>query len=97
MSEIEYDEARKIKRLVITSDGKPCYEFPKTGRSEAGQETPRATPDHETLEKIRDIVEKLEFEGKNTDDILKYYHAKSIGEIPLALWEKMLAKVRGEV
>jgi hypothetical protein len=52
--------------------------------------------DHETLEKIRDIVEKLELEGKNTQEILDYYHVKSIGEIPLRKWELMLAKVRGE-
>ena len=62
---------------------------------------PKAEPqpigvDHETLEKIRDIVEKLEFEGKNTQEILDYYHVKSIGEISLRKWELMLAKVRGE-
>lgn len=51
--------------------------------------------DHETLEKIRNIVAKLEFEGKNLDEILAYYNVKTIGEIPLAKWEKMLAREIG--
>lgn len=97
VTDIQYDANDKICKLTISSNGKTCYEFPMGKKAVTGQETTSAqTPDHETLEKIRDIVEKLEFEGKSTDDILKYYHAKSIGEIPLALWEKMLAKVRGE-
>lgn len=71
-------------------------EKPKAEKTK--EEKPKAEPqgvDHETLEKIRNIVAKLEFEGKNLDEILAYYNVKTIGEIPLAKWEKMLARVRG--
>lgn len=71
-------------------------ETPKAEKTK--EEKPKAEPqgvDHETLEKIRNIVAKLEFEGKNLDEILAYYNVKTIGEIPLAKWEKMLARVRG--
>ena len=97
VTDIQYDANDKICRLTISSNGKPCYGFPIGKNATTRQETTsEQTPDHETLEKIRDIVEKLEFEGKNLDDILKFYKVKSIGEIPLEKWEKMLAKVRGE-
>ena len=71
-------------------------ETPKAEKTK--EEKPKTEPqgvDHETLEKIRNIVDKLEFEGKNLDEILAYYNVKTIGEIPLAKWEKMLARVRG--
>lgn len=104
---ISYDDNDKICDLVISGrregqkERETVYSFHK-GKVE--KQTPSkkdAEPqpigvDHETLEKIRDIVEKLEFEGKNTQEILDYYHVKSIGEIPLRKWELMLAKVRGE-
>lgn len=109
---ISYDDNDKISDLVISGklEGKKgcetVYSFhngkadKKTpSKQEANTETkaePQKGVDHETLEKIRDIVEKLEFEGKNVDDILAFYHVKSIGEISLSKWEKMLAKVRGE-
>ena len=100
VDQIEYDDNDKICKLVITSKGENVYTFnngkaskfykPKT------EEQGKKIPDHEELEKIRDIAEKLEFEGKHTDDILAFYKVKTIGEIPLEKWEKMLAKVRGE-
>lgn len=105
---IGYDDNNKIRDLVISGrrygnkmretvysfhNGKAEKQTPS--KQEANTE-PQKGADHETLEKIRDIVEKLEFEGKNLDDILKFYKVKSIGEIPLEKWEKMLAKVRGE-
>lgn len=100
VSEIAYDDNDKISRLVLSAKGEVVYQFPRTNAT-VKQEKPNTDkpqiPDHETLEKIRDIVEKLEFEGKNVQEILDYYHAKTIGEIPLVKWEKMLAKVRGEV
>ena len=100
VSEIAYDYNDKISRLVLSAKDEVVYQFPRTNAT-VKQEKPNADkpqiPDHETLEKIRDIVEKLEFEGKNVQEILDYYHAKTIGEIPLVKWEKMLAKVRGEV
>lgn len=106
---IGYDENDKISDLVISGrreghkQRETVYSF-HNGKAEkqapSKQEAntkPKAEPqpDHDTLEKIRDIVEKLEFEGKNVDEILAYYHVKTIGEIPLEKWERMLAKVRG--
>ena len=106
---IGYDENDKISDLVISGrreghkERETVYSF-HNGKAEkqapSKQEAntkPKAEPqpDHDTLEKIRDIVEKLEFEGKNVDEILAYYHVKTIGEIPLEKWERMLAKVRG--
>ena len=106
---IGYDDNDKICDLVISGrreghkERETVYSF-HNGKAEkqapSKQEAntkPKAEPqpDHDTLEKIRDIVEKLEFEGKNVDEILAYYHVKTIGEIPLEKWERMLAKVRG--
>lgn len=95
VDKIEYDEADKICTLVLSAKGKTVYQF-RNGKGVA--EMKKAEPqgvDHDTIERIRDIVAKLEFEGKNLDDILKFYGVKTIGEIPLEKWEKMLAKVRG--
>jgi hypothetical protein len=92
VSQIEYDESDKICTLVLSAKGKTVYQFGK------GVEKTKVEPqgvDHDTLERIRNIVDKLEFEGKNLDDILKFYGVKTIAEIPLEKWEKMLAKVRG--
>lgn len=104
---ISYDVNDKICDLVISGkvDGQKgrvtVYSF-HSGKAETVEtpktEKPKAEPqgvDHETLEKIRNIVAKLEFEGKNLDDILNFYKVKTIAEIPLEKWEKMLAKVRG--
>ena len=106
VQEIEYDDNDKICKLILSAKGEIVYTFPErrgnnfTKKENAPQVTKpqeqKKVPDHEELEKIRDIVQKLEFEGKNLDDILKYYNVKTIGEIPLPLWEKMLAKVRGD-
>lgn len=107
---INYDENDKICDLVISGrreeqkERETVYSFHNgklDKQTPSKQPEPKAEPqpigvDHETLEKIRDIVEKLEFEGKNTQEILDYYHVKCIGEIPLRKWELMLAKVRGE-
>lgn len=106
---ISYDDNDKISDLVISGrreghkERETVYSFhngkaeKQTPSKQEANTKPKAEPqpDHDTLEKIRDIVEKLEFEGKNTDEILAYYHVKTIGEIPLEKWEKMLAKVRG--
>lgn len=95
VNQIEYDESDKICTLVLSAKGKTVYQF-RNGKGV--EEKKKAEPkgvDHDTLERIRDIVAKLEFEGKNLDDILKFYGVKTIGEIPLEKWEKMLAKVRG--
>lgn len=106
---IGYDDNDKICDLVISGrrEGKKeretVYSFhngkaeKQTPSKQEANTKPKAEPqpDHDTLEKIRDIVEKLEFEGKNVDEILAYYHVKTIGEIPLEKWERMLAKVRG--
>ena len=103
---ISYDDNDKISDLVISGrrygnkERETVYSFHNGNvakQTPSKQET-KSEPvevDHDTLEKIRDIVEKLEFEGKNLDEILAYYHVKTIGEIPLEKWEKMLAKVRG--
>ena len=109
---IGYDDNDKICDLVISGklegqkERETVYSFhngkaeKQTPSKQEANTEPKAEPqkgvDHETLEKIRDIVEKLEFEGKNVDEILAFYHVKSIGEIQLSKWEKMLAKVRGE-
>ena len=96
VDQIEYDESDKICTLVLSAKGKTVYQF-RNGKGVA--EKKKAEPqgvEHDTLERIRDIVDKLEFEGKNTQEILDYYHVKSIGEISLRKWELMLAKVRGE-
>lgn len=100
---IGYDENNRICDLVLSGkrEGSRQRETVYSFHNGKSEEKPKAEPqpigvDHETLEKIRDIVEKLEFEGKNTQEILDYYHVKSIGEIPLRKWELMLAKVRGE-
>lgn len=92
VQDIQYDDNDKICTLVLSSKGKIVYEF----RNGKGLEK-KPAPDHDTLERIRDIVDKLEFEGKKTEDILAFYNVKTIGEIPLEKWEKMLAKVRGEI
>lgn len=94
---IEYDDNDKICTLIISSKGETVYQFRNGKGVKPEPKAEQGTPDHDTLEKIRDIVQKLEFEGKSLDDILKFYNAKSIGEIPLKTWEKMLAKVRGEI
>lgn len=94
---IEYDDNDKICTLVISSKGETVYQFRNGKGVKPETKAEKESPDHDTLEKIRDIVQKLEFEGKSLDDILKFYNAKSIGEIPLKTWEKMLAKVRGEI
>lgn len=95
VSQIEYDESDKICTLVLSAKGKTVYQFRNgKGVAEKKKVEPQGV-DHDTLERIRDIVAKLEFEGKNLDDILKFYGVKTIGEIPLDKWEKMLAKVRG--
>lgn len=106
---IGYDENDKISDLVISGrreghkeretvysfhNGKAEKQAPSKQEANTKPKT-EPQPDHDTLEKIRDIVEKLEFEGKNVDEILAYYHVKTIGEIPLEKWERMLAKVRG--
>lgn len=106
VAEIGYDENDKISDLVISGkrDGQnereTVFKF-HNGKavSEKPNQKPQPKPtdvDHDTLERIRDIAQKLEFEGKKTNDILAYYHVKTIGEIPLPLWEKMLTKARGE-
>ena len=97
VEKIEYDDNDKICTLVISSKGETVYQFRNGKGIKPEQKAEKESPDHDTLEKIRDIVQKLEFEGKSLDDILKFYNAKSIGEIPLKTWEKMLAKVRGEI
>lgn len=111
VSTIAYNELDRISDLEIVGkikgdkQARIVYQF-GAGKSWTiskndinAQKQPKADvkpqPDHDTLEKIRDIVEKLEFEGENIDEILAYYHVKTIGEIPLEKWEKMLAKVRG--
>ena len=95
VKEIQYDDKDKICTLVIASKGEVVFQF----RNGNGVLTSadRPTPTHDELERIRDIVDKLEFEGKKTEDILAFYNVKTIGEIPLEKWEKMLAKVRGEI
>ena len=96
VEQIEYDSSDKICTLVLSSKGEVVYQF-RNGKGTAKTEDKgQLSVDHDTLEKIRDIAQKLEFEGKKTDEILAFYHVKTIGEIPLPLWEKMLAKVRGE-
>ena len=95
VEQIEYDESDKICTLVLSAKGKTVYQFRNgKGVAEKKKVEPQGV-DHDTLERIRDIVAKLEFEGKNLDEILAYYNVKTIGEIPLAKWEKMLARVRG--
>lgn len=95
VGQIEYDESDKICTLVLSAKGKTVYQFRNgKGVTEKKKVEPQGV-DHDTLERIRDIVAKLEFEGKNLDDILKFYGVKTIAEIPLEKWEKMLAKVRG--
>lgn len=95
VDQIEYDESDKICTLVLSAKGKTVYQFRNgKGVTEKKKVEPQGV-DHDALERIRDIVAKLEFEGKNLDDILKFYGVKTIGEIPLEKWEKMLAKVRG--
>lgn len=98
VDEIAYDENDKICKLVITSKGENVYTFNngKASNFYKPKTEGKETPDHDELERIRDIAMKLEFEGKKTDDILAFYKVKTIGEIPLEKWEKMLAKVRGE-
>lgn len=106
---ISYDDNDKICDLVISGrregqkERETVYSFHNgkvAKQTPSKQPEPKAEPqpigvDHDTLEKIRNIVDKLEFEGKNLDDILKFYGVKTIGEIPLEKWEKMLARVRG--
>lgn len=98
VEQIEYDASDKICTLVLSSKGEIVYQY-RNGKGIAKTEDkPQPQPigvDHDTLEQIRDIVDKLEFEGKNVQEILDYYHVKSIGEIPLFKWQKMLEKVRG--
>lgn len=96
VEQIEYDSSDKICTLVLSSKGEVVYQFRNGKGTARTEDKPRLNVDHDTLEKIRDIAQKLEFEGKKTDDILEFYHVKTIGEIPLEKWEKMLAKVRGE-
>lgn len=96
VEQIEYDSSDKICTLVISSKGEVVYQFRNGKGTAKNEDKPQLNVDHDTLEKIRDIAQKLEFEGKKTDDILEYYHVKTIGEIPLPLWEKMLSRVRGE-
>ena len=96
VEQIEYDSSDKICTLVISSKGEVVYQFRNGKGTAKTEDKPQLNVDHDTLEKIRDIAQKLEFEGKKTDDILAYYQVKTIGEIPLPLWEKMLTKVRGE-
>lgn len=102
---IGYDENDKICDLVISGKREGQRERETVfslhyGKAQTwGRQEAKTEPigvDHDTLERIRDIAMKLEFEGKKTDDILAFYHVKTIGEIPLEKWEKMLAKVRGE-
>ena len=94
VDQIEYDESDKICTLVLSAKGKTVYQF-RNGKGVAEKKEAPQGVDHDTLEKIRNIVAKLEFEGKNLDDILNFYKVKTIAEIPLEKWEKMLAKVRG--
>lgn len=99
---IGYDENNRICDLVISGkkegsrQRETVYSFHNGKADSVAVETePNPIVDHDTLELIRDIVEKLEFEGKNVDEILEWYHVKSIGEIPLVKWQRMLDKVRG--
>lgn len=85
VAEIGYDENDKISRLVVSSNGKTVYTFPKNAECKQNNDA----------ERINDIVKKLEFEGKSIDDILSFYNASHVMDIPLEKWEKMLAKVRG--
>lgn len=94
VDQIEYDDSDKICTLVLSAKGKTVYQF-RNGKGVAEKKEAPQGVDHDTLEKIRNIVAKLEFEGKNLDDILNFYKVKTIAEIPLEKWEKMLAKVRG--
>lgn len=93
VEQIEYDGSDKICTLVLSAKGEVVYQF----RNGKGVQKDKPAPTHEELERIRDIATKLEFEGKTTDEILAYYKVKTIGEIPLKTWEKMLAKARGEI
>lgn len=107
VEQIEYDENDKICTLVLSSKGQTVYQFrngkgivAKTKQEEQkAPEQPKqgTSPDHDTLEKIRGIVEVLEANGKSLPDILKFYNAKTIGEIPLDKWEKMLSRLKGEI
>jgi len=98
---IGYDENNRICDLVISGkregqkQRETVYSFHNGKSDKVEVKTEQKGVDHDTLEQIRDIVRKLEFEGKNTQEILDWYHVKTIGEIPLEKWQRMLDKVRG--
>lgn len=96
VEKIEYDDSDKICTLVLSSKGEVVYQFRNGKGTAKTEDKPQPMVDHDTLEQIRTIVAKLEFEGKNVDEILEWYHVKTIGEIPLVKWQRMLDKVRGE-
>lgn len=98
---IGYDENNRICDLVVSGkregqkQRETVYSFHNGKSDKVEVKTEPKGVDHDTLEQIRDIVRKLEFEGKNTQEILDWYHVKTIGEIPLEKWQRMLDKVRG--
>ena len=95
VEQIEYDDSDKICTLVLSSKGEIVYQF-RNGKG-VKPEVRKPVANEAELDRIRDISAKLEFEGKDIDEILNFYKVKTIGEIPLEKWEKMLAKARGEI
>ena len=96
VEQIEYDASDKICTLVLSAKGEVVYQYRNGNGTAKTEDKPQPMVDHDTLEQIRTIVAKLEFEGKNVNEILEWYHVKTIGEIPLVKWQRMLDKVRGE-
>ena len=95
VEQIEYDDSDKICTLLLSAKGEIVYQF-RNGKG-VKPEARKPVANEAEVDRIRDISAKLEFEGKNLDEILNFYKVKTIGEIPLEKWEKMLAKARGEI
>lgn len=59
------------------------------------EEPKKEKPTEDDLAEIERIAERLKAEGKDIPEILMFYGAQTISEVPLKAWQKMLAKVVG--
>ena len=105
---IAYDSTDKISELHVSgyktgereSNRTTVFSFDngKTftlqGNTNPKKEEPK-TDNIPNIDRIRDIAEILELDyGKDINGILAYYNAKTVGEISLQKWEKMLERAK---
>ena len=79
-------EAPKVEKNVTKTEN--------TDQNDKGDQNDKPKINDELAE-IERIVGLLKKEGRDIPEILTFYNAQTVGEVPLKYWQKMLAKVVG--